>query len=41
MIIVYDEKVAKEVERNFQKMWKLIPDEWLYRTPKYRNQLKK
>ena len=41
MIIVYDEKVAKKVERNFQKMWKLIPDEWLYRTPKYRNQLKK
>ena len=41
MIIVYDEKVAKEVERNFQRMWKLIPDEWLYRTPKYRSQLKK
>ena len=39
MIIVYDEKVAKEVERNFQRMWKLIPDEWLYKTPKYRNKL--
>ena len=41
MIIVYDEKVAKEVEKNFQRMWKSIPDEWLYKTPKYRNQLKK
>lgn len=39
MLIVYDEKIAKKVEKNFQKMWKLIPDEWLYRTPKYRNQL--
>jgi len=41
MLIVYDEKIAKRVEKNFQKMWNSIPDKWLYMTPKYRNQLKK
>ena len=41
MLIVYDKKIAKRVEKNFQKMWNSIPDKWLYMTPKYRNQLKK
>ena len=41
MLIVYDEKIAEKVEKNFQNLWYSIPDEWLYKTPKYRNLLKK
>ena len=33
MLIIIDEKIAKEVENNFQKLWKTIPDNWLFLTP--------
>ena len=41
MLIVYDEKIAKKIEKNFQKMWNSIPNKWLYMTPRYKYQLKK
>lgn len=41
MLIIYDEKIARKVEKNFQDLWDSVPDKWLYMTPKYRNQLKK
>lgn len=41
MLIIIDEKIAKDVENNFQKLWKTIPDNWLFLTPEFRVKPKK
>lgn len=37
MIIVDDIKIARQVEKNFQRLWKSIPNEWLSLTPEIKN----
>ncbi len=36
MLIVKDKKIAQNLKKNFEQLWKLIPDEWLYLTPEFR-----
>lgn len=33
MLIIKDSYITREIKKNFQKCWKSIPDEWLFKTP--------
>ena len=33
MLIIKDLYISKKIEKIFQKYWKSIPDEWLFKTP--------